>query len=221
MFHAVRLLVGQSVNNSGRFNPSFPATCPYVTAVGATQVKPNATVFESEPETACESVIFSGGGFSNIFPLPDYQRQAVSDYLKNHPPPYTADQYNNSGNARGFPDLSANGANYVVIVDGAFTLVYGTSASAPVVGSMITLINDALLAHGKSTVGFINPMIYDPRFACAFHDITTGSNPGCGTNGFPAAEGWDPVTGVGTPNLKLLIEKFLLLCSDEEDSGKH
>ncbi|KAH9953955.1 subtilisin-like protein [Russula dissimulans] len=212
---------GQPVAQGGRFNPSFPATCPYVTAVGATQVKPNATVFESEPETACESVIFSGGGFSNIFPLPDYQKQAVSDYLKNHPPPYTADQYNNSGNARGFPDLSANGANYVVIVDGAYTLVYGTSASAPVVGSIITLINDALLAHGKSTVGFINPMIYDPRFSCAFHDITTGSNPGCGTNGFPAAEGWDPVTGVGTPNLKLLIEKFLLFCSDEEDSGKH
>jgi len=93
---AVQLLIGQRVENSGRFNPSFPATCPYVTAVGATQVNPGSTVFE--PESACEQVIFSGGGFSDIFSIPDYQKRAVRDYLEDHPPPYTADQYNNSGN---------------------------------------------------------------------------------------------------------------------------
>ena len=53
----------------GKFNPSFPATCPYVTAVGATQLKPGASVFD--PESACETIIHSGGGFSNVFPVPD------------------------------------------------------------------------------------------------------------------------------------------------------
>jgi hypothetical protein len=48
------------------FNPGFPVTCPFVTAVGATQVNPGSPV--TAPEGACEQVIFSGGGFSNIFP---------------------------------------------------------------------------------------------------------------------------------------------------------
>ena len=51
----------------------------------------------------------SGGGFSNFFAMPSYQAEAVINFLTNHTPPYTAAQYNNSGKARGFPDLSANG----------------------------------------------------------------------------------------------------------------
>jgi tripeptidyl-peptidase-1 len=87
---------GQSVQQGGtKFNPSFPATCPFVTAVGATQINPGSTVYE--PESACEQVIFSGGGFSNIFSMPSYQEQAVNKYLKYHRPPYTAEQFNNSG----------------------------------------------------------------------------------------------------------------------------
>ena len=50
-------------------------------------------------------------------------------------------------------------ANYVTAIDGTFFLVYGTSASSPVVGSIITLINDARLFEGKSPVGFINPVL--------------------------------------------------------------
>ncbi|KAF8259695.1 hypothetical protein EI94DRAFT_1614660, partial [Lactarius quietus] len=37
-----------------------------------------------------------------------------------------------------------------------------------------------------------------------FDDITSGSNPGCGTGGSPAMVGWDPVTGLGTPNFDKL-----------------
>ncbi len=53
----------------------------------------------------------------------------------------------------------ANGARYIVAIGGAWYYVYGTSASSPVVGAIITLINDARLALGKSTVGFINPVL--------------------------------------------------------------
>ncbi|KAI0783459.1 subtilisin-like protein [Abortiporus biennis] len=200
---------GQMSRNGTRFSPGFPVTCAFLTAVGATQVNPGSTV--NDPEGACEQVIFSGGGFSNIFTMPSYQAKAVTGFLKNHPPPFTSAQFNNSGNARAFPDLSANGANYVIGINGEFNLVFGTSASSPVVGSMITMINDARLARGKGPVGFLNPIIYSSAFAHAFNDITMGGNQGCGTPGFTSAPGWDPVTGVGTPNFKKLLPLFLAL----------
>ena len=98
---------------------SFPGTCPYVTSVGATQIVPGASV--TAPEQACQTVIYSGGGFSNVFPLPSYQKSAVTSYFTNHNPPYTATQYNNSRTVRGYPDVAANGANYVVAVDGTLS----------------------------------------------------------------------------------------------------
>ena len=53
--------------------------------------------------------------------------------------------------------------------------------------------------------------IYTPLFQAAFNDITSGSNPGCGTEGFYAQPGWDPVTGVGTPNFVKLLALYLAL----------
>jgi hypothetical protein len=61
-------------------------------------------------------------------------------------------------------------------------------------GAILAMINDARLAAGKRTIGFINPTIYSPSFQKAFNDVEIGSNPGCGTDGFSAACGWDPVT---------------------------
>ncbi|KZT64883.1 subtilisin-like protein [Daedalea quercina L-15889] len=191
------------------FNPTFPGTCPYITSVGATQVNPNSTVYE--PESACEQVIYSGGGFSNVFAMPSYQKTAVESYLTKYPPPYSPSLYNSSGTSRGFPDISANGANYVVAVNGEFYLVYGTSCSSPVSATIFSAINDARLATGKGPIGFINPTIYTPEFMAAFNDITTGSNPGCNTEGFYAEPGWDPVTGVGTPNFEKLVALWLEL----------
>ncbi|KAJ7149241.1 subtilisin-like protein [Mycena crocata] len=216
----------QPAENGTVFNPSFPSTCPFVTSVGATQILEGNTV--DDPESACEEVIFSGGGFSNIFPLPSYQAHAVKGFLANHPPPFTNGEFNNSGNARAFPDLSANGANYVIGVDGEFALIFGTSASAPTTASIFTMINDARIAEGKKPVGFINPAIYSEAFKHAFNDITVGGNQGCGTPGFTSAPGWDPVTvcalhcctfqtiilllqGVGTPNFEKLVRLFLKL----------
>jgi tripeptidyl-peptidase I len=96
MSHSTLILcTGNPAIQGIKFNPDFPATCPFVTAVGATQINPSSTV--KDPESACEQVIFSGGGFSNIFPMPDYQEYAVRKYLKDYPPPYTSQQYNNSG----------------------------------------------------------------------------------------------------------------------------
>ncbi|KAF4579630.1 hypothetical protein EYR40_000191 [Pleurotus pulmonarius] len=191
------------------FNPGFPASCPFVTVVGATQINKNAPV--TAPEAAIDQVIFSGGGFSNHFAMPDYQKDHVNNYLTNFPPSHPDDIWNSTGVARAFPDIAANGANFVAAVNGQFILVYGTSASTPVIGALITLINDARLAAGKKTVGFINPTIYSPDFSDAFNDIVSGNNSGCGSSGFNATSGWDPVTGLGTPRFGKLLEKWLSL----------
>jgi tripeptidyl-peptidase-1 len=191
------------------FNPTFPATCPYVTAVGATQVSPGQTVWE--PENACEQYIYSGGGFSNYFSMPLYQKEAVEGYLTANPISYPKDIYNSTGTSRAYPDLSANGANYDVAIDGIFQLVYGTSAASPVVGAILTMVNDARIAQGKPTIGFINPTIYSANFVPGFKDVTNGTNPGCGTLGFNATKGWDPVTGLGTPYFPSLLSKWLSL----------
>ncbi|ESK93472.1 hypothetical protein Moror_1753 [Moniliophthora roreri MCA 2997] len=193
------------------FSPGFPVGCPFVTSVGATQMQYRANVYE--PEVACETEIYSGGGFSNHFAMPDYQREAVSSYLNSHAYsfPFSADVWNSTGNSRGFPDISANGANYVIASNGVFVLVYGTSASSPVIGAMLSMINDARISAGKKPVGFINPAIYSHQFRSAFNDITSGRNPGCGTLGFSAEVGWDPVSGLGTPKFPLLWRKWLEL----------
>ena len=73
---------------AGSFNPSFPSTCPYITSVGATQIVPGAAI--TAEEEACQSVIYSGGGFSNNFPLPSWQASAVAAYYKDFKPSYSA-----------------------------------------------------------------------------------------------------------------------------------
>jgi tripeptidyl-peptidase-1 len=193
--------------SSGIFNPSFPGTCPYITSVGATQILNGSTVHT--PESAAERVIFSGGGFSNNFALPSYQESAMKAYFANSPPPYGADRFNNSQKVRGYPDVSANGVNYVVAVNGAFSLAFGTSASCPVFAALLSAINEQRLAANKSPVGFVNPALYaNPG---VMNDISTGTNQGCGTTGFTAVPGWDPVTGLGTPNFPAMLDMFMKL----------
>ncbi|KAF8148570.1 subtilisin-like protein [Mycena galopus ATCC 62051] len=164
--------------NCTTFQPTFPSGCPYITTVGAVQ--------GINPETASE---FSSGGFSNHFGVPTYQTDAVAEYLvalgsTNH------GLFNRSG--RGYPDVSAQGENVQIVLSGNITGVEGTSCSTPIFASVIALLNDELIATGKSPLGFLNPWLYSN--AAALNDVTTGSNPGCGTQGFPAKQGWDPVT---------------------------
>ncbi|THU92986.1 subtilisin-like protein [Dendrothele bispora CBS 962.96] len=183
---------GNCRTNDGRnvvqFQPAFPASCPFVTTVGGTT--------RVNPEVA---VSFSGGGFSNHFARPSYQNTAVTGFL-NALGNTNAGLFNTTG--RAYPDVAAQGSGFQVVVGGRVTSVGGTSASSPTVAGVIALVNDFRISNGKAPLGFLNPLIYaNPS---AFNDIVSGSNPGCGTNGFTARTGWDPVTGLGTPDfLKL------------------
>lgn len=87
--------------------------------------------------------------------------------------------------------MSAIGDNVVIFNQGVSILIGGTSASAPTWGAILTRINEERIAAKKSTIGFVNPVLY--AHPGVLHDITVGSNPGCGTGGFNASTGWDPV----------------------------
>ena len=80
-------------------------------------------------------------------------------------------------------------------------------SGTPILASIVNRINEERLSAGKGPVGFINPVLYaNPG---VLNDITNGSNPGCGTNGFSAVPGWDPTTGLGTPNFEKVLGLFL------------
>ncbi|KAF9816777.1 hypothetical protein IEO21_03857 [Rhodonia placenta] len=171
------------------FQPTFPSTCPYVTSVGGTV---------GIPETAAS---LSAGGFSNIFPRPSYQSTAVPAYLSGLGSTDSG-LYNASG--RGFPDVAAYAVYYDVFIARELIAVNGTSAATPVWASVVTLLNDRLMAAGKPVLGFLNPWLYAGG-ASALTDIVSGNNRACANDtGFDAAVGWDPITGLGTPDFSLL-----------------
>ena len=190
----------------GHFHPSYPACLPGVTAVGATEL--NA---DGSEDTA---VSFSGGGFtpSNYFDRSNatWQETAVQHYLMSGvqlPPSKYWDK-----NGRGIPDVSAVGVDFAVYTDGNKQGVSGTSASTPVVAGIFALLNDVRLSHGLPPLGFLNPFIYK-NANNGFRDIKKGYNNGGGIpalkKGFYATDGWDPVTGVGTPNYPALKKAAL------------
>jgi tripeptidyl-peptidase-1 len=98
--------------NRTRFLPTYPSSCPFVTSVGGTH--------NTNPETA---VYFSGGGFSEIFPRPSYQEQAVKNYLERLGSQWTG-LYNPNG--RGSPDVSAQATNFIIRDHGMWISVAGT-----------------------------------------------------------------------------------------------
>ncbi|KDQ08887.1 hypothetical protein BOTBODRAFT_37585 [Botryobasidium botryosum FD-172 SS1] len=170
----INTCVSNDGTNTTTFLPAFPASCPYVTTVGATT---NLT------EVAAD---FSGGGFSNYFPRPRYQSKAVETYLKTIGFEY-AGLYNSTG--RGYPDVAALGTNFRIIYQGREAGIDGTSASSPTFAAITSLVNDALIAKGRPPLGWLNPWLYSTGYA-ALNDITSGNNPGCNTTGFAAGPGW-------------------------------
>lgn len=180
----------------------------------------------SNPTQAEVGWTFSGGGFSHVFGRPDYQ-----DTL---PVGSTA-----IGTMRGVPDVALEasagtgalvylslppdglGSN-IVCPPGSPTPcssgwydIGGTSLSCPQWAGLVA-IADQINGGG---LGLINPALYaigsDPtRYANDFYDVTTGNNTDTSTDplvpGYPATIGWDPVTGLGTPNAANLLPDLVL-----------
>lgn len=183
--------------SSTYFQPVFPATCPWVTAIGATANRDDMV-----------GASFSSGGFSLYFDRPAYQDASVPAYVAGLGGVYAA--YFNSSK-RAFPDAATIGVNYAVVDQGGHYLVNGTSASAATFAGQVALLNAARLSSNLTALGFLNPLLYN-HSASIFSDVTGGSSVGCvGNSAFGAqgaswnaTDGWDPVTGLGVLNFTSL-----------------
>ncbi|KAK6541506.1 polynucleotide 3'-phosphatase [Orbilia ellipsospora] len=185
-----------------KFLPEFPSTCPFVTSVGATDLTDHE-----------EASSFSGGGFSWYFDRPEYQNATVNRYVTELG---ASDIKRNNGyfkpSGRAYPDVTAVGSDYCIINKGVKKCdVLGTSASAPVFASIVTLLNGERLSNGRSSLGFLNPWLYKNLYnAGGLKDIVQGKMEGClktkpeGSLGFSAVEGWDPASGLGSPIFKTM-----------------
>jgi len=180
---------------------SWPAASVYVTAVGATRFQGQQV---GNPEQAVDQ-FGSGGGFSKIFTEPSFQTSAVSQFLSEETDMPTC-SYGKGG--RGTPDVAALGEGFQVIMNGSPESVGGTSASTPAFAGIVALLNEARSNAGKGSLGLLNQWIY--QNPSMFTDITVGNNRISRSgqsvpDGWDCEQGWDPVTGFGTPIFKKLL----------------
>jgi kumamolisin len=186
-------------NWDGNAHVDFPASDPYVLACGGTQLTAADGQITKEVTWNEGANDGSGGGVSRFFQIPSYQQNAGVPAAAAPPGPVM----------RGVPDVAGNAAEatgYQILCDGqkfpdaskGIPPVGGTSAVAPLWAGLIACINQSL----GNPVGFVNPLLYAiPAAAGAFHDITEG------TNGvYNAKAGWDPCTGLGSPDGQKLLQ---------------
>jgi subtilase family serine protease len=187
---------------------STPASDPLVTAVGGTQLNADSVTGKYIGEVAWNEPLLpaaSGGGYSTLYKRPSYQNDVVKSAWRGVPDV----SYNAAVNGGVLTVLGFLGANSGIYIFG------GTSASSPQWAGITTLLDQ----HANHRLGFLNPAIYALgkdhfKYAASFHDIQQGNNTFTGTDsngnavtitGYKAREGWDPVTGWGSPIASHLI----------------
>ena len=221
---------------SGRtVNAVFPGSSPWITSVGATFINQSSNnVSWTTPlcqkngcATGTDEFVnnfnftgwTSGGGiskFSNRSNDAKWQKDVVDAYLASN----IALPKNFNTYGRAYPDVSAIGHYCPVVNSGSLEPVDGTSCSSPIFASIVSLLNAHQMRQGKPKLGFANPIWY--RMAkdnpLIFNDISVGNNfcteynccdirkDGGSDFGYLASKGYDPVYGLGTPNVGLMKE---------------
>jgi kumamolisin len=172
--------------SDGLNHVDFPSSSPNVLACGGTKLVGSNGTISSETvwNELASNEGATGGGISDVFPLPSWQASAGV--------PASANPNHHVG--RGVPDVAGDAdptTGYVTLVDGQSGVIGGTSAVAPLWAGLMALINQRL---GKP-VGFINALLYQNQGKTAdFNDITSGNN-----GAYSAGPGWDACTGLGSP----------------------
>ena len=172
--------------NDGQNHVDFPSSSPNVLACGGTELVASGNTITNETvwNESANNEGATGGGISDVFPLPSYQSGVGV--------PASANPGGRVG--RGVPDVAGDAdpsTGYVTRVDGQPDVIGGTSAVAPLWAGLIALINESI---GKPA-GFINPLLYqDASAGGIFNDITSGNN-----GAYSAGPGWDACTGLGSP----------------------
>lgn len=190
-----------NVNVRNKFYPfptvNFPASSPYVTAVGGTSLVASTHGNYQSESVWNDSSGAGGGGVSQLFAEPAWQQSLPA-----------GDQALLGGH-RGIPDVAYNASGntpiliYLSFIPGAvgYYFIGGTSEGSP---QWAGIVADASQAAGHP-LGFLNPALYQlgasGQISTLFRDITVGNNAANGVPGFKATPGWDPTTGWGTPHI--------------------
>jgi len=167
----------------GKLEVDFPASSPHITGCGGTKLVLSGNTIQDEQvwNELTQKEGATGGGVSQVFPLPAWQQGANVPVSPSGQP------------GRGVPDVAGDAdptTGYNVLVDGSPAVIGGTSAVAPLWAGLTALINQSL----GQPIGFLNPLLYSQGVA-GLHDIVTGGN-----GGYDAQQGWDPCTGLGSPD---------------------
>ncbi|MFE9422385.1 protease pro-enzyme activation domain-containing protein [Kitasatospora sp. NPDC006697] len=171
----------------------YPASDPYVTGVGGTNLQLSGASYNSESAWST-----AGGGVSTQFAKPSWQTGTGV-----------------SGSMRTVPDVSSNAdpnSGFAIYTQGSsgpgWQVYGGTSAAAPLWSGYTALFNQKAKTAGKANLGQANPALYtvanSASYGTAFHDVSTGAN-----QDFPARTGYDQVTGWGSPVADALTTALL------------
>jgi kumamolisin len=179
---------GNGVYDGGS-HVNYPASSPHVLAVGGTTLigDPGTGTIHSETVWNAGSGQATGGGVSNLFDLPDWQARA------NVP-----SRAGKTEKGRGVPDVAANAdsrTGYQVFMNGRTAFVGGTSPATPLWAALVCRLAQKV---GRP-FGLLQPLIYQNlapgKVTSGFRDIVAGDN-----GSYAAAPGWDPNTGLGSPD---------------------
>lgn len=190
------------VTSPGVYDVSWPASSPYVIAVGGTAVYTNAGVYSSETVwndglstigqynttggyDFNQRLWATGGGFSKYEPAPAWQGL--------------------TGKAnRGLPDIAFDAAAINITYNNKISGFRGTSVAAPIFAGIWARLQSA----NANGLGFPAASFYKyfPLAAnsALLHDVTSGTNGTTNANGYKAAQGWDATTGFGSLNISNL-----------------
>ncbi len=167
----------------------YPASSPLVLACGGTQFDPS-TVAAQEVWNHRGA---SGGGISARFSVPTWQR------MWRH---FSAGESLESL-GRGVPDVAAHadpGCGFPIVCNGRTIVVGGTSAAAPLWAALLARVAQRV----GTSLGYVNPILYAQNAeGSPCESVVVGTN-----GAYRATAGWNPCTGLGTPNGDSLLRAF-------------
>ena len=176
----------------GKIHVDHPAVDDLVLGCGGTQIDDQGNDVAWNDGTRFDVNVpggggwAGGGGISEIFAVPDYQKNA------NLPISIATGKP-----GRGVPDIAMSATNYFLRVDTSEGASGGTSAVAPLMAALVAQLNQAR----QKNVGFLNPLLYAKVANGIVQDVTIGTNAIENTiQGYKAGPGWDACTGLGTPD---------------------
>ena len=170
----------------GKIHVDHPACDDLVLACGGTQIDNGIDVVWNDGTPLDQGGWATGGGISEVFTVPSYQTAANKIISIDDGKP-----------GRGVPDIAMSATNYFTRVDRQEGASGGTSAVAPLMAALVALLNQAK----QKNVGFLNPFLYSNVAKGVVHDVTSGTNAITNTvKGYNAGPGWDPCSGLGTPD---------------------